>query len=128
MTWQRCLDNLFCGTYSFFFVTDPTCWSQADVARWLGHKMQELKIPAASCQPVYQWAANFEGPGFVQITEDEFKARLPQVSFCLHYLLFCSSNIYHFSCVIFFRFFLPSYPSCLAKCNQRLSNIFVFFT
>lgn len=57
---------------------DPTCWSQADVARWLGHKMQELKIPAASCQPVCQWAANFEGPGFVQITEDEFKARLPQ--------------------------------------------------
>ena len=51
------------------------------MARWLGHKMQELKIPAASCQPVYQWAANFEGPGFVQITEDEFKARLPQVSF-----------------------------------------------
>jgi len=57
---------------------DPTCWSQADVASWLRHKMQELKIPAASCQPVFQWAANFEGPGFVQISEDEFKARLPQ--------------------------------------------------
>ena len=54
------------------------------MARWLGHKMQELKIPAASCQPVCQWAANFEGPGFVQITEDEFKARLPQVNFFVY--------------------------------------------
>lgn len=57
---------------------DPTCWSQSEVARWLRHKMQELKIPSASCQPALQWAASFEGPGFVQITEEEFKARLPQ--------------------------------------------------
>ena len=53
------------------------------MARWLRHKMQELKIPTASYQPVFQWAANFEGPGFVQITEDEFKARLPQVIYLL---------------------------------------------
>jgi hypothetical protein len=57
---------------------DPTRWSRADVARWLRHKMQELNIPSASCQPVFQWAANFEGSGFVQITEEEFKARLPE--------------------------------------------------
>ena len=82
-----------------FFVTDPTCWSQADVARWLGHKMQELKIPAASCQPVYQWAANFEGPGFVQITEDEFKARLPQVSFL--FTLFIVLFIQYFHLLVF---------------------------
>ena len=30
----------------------------------------------------------------------------------------------HFSCVILFPFF-PSCPSCLAKCKQRLRNIFV---
>ena len=42
--------------------------------------MQEFKIPAASCQPVLQWAAEFEGPGFLQISEEEFKARLPQVN------------------------------------------------
>lgn len=48
------------------------------MARWLRYKMQELKIPDASSSLV-QWAAKFEGPGFVQITEDEFKARLPQV-------------------------------------------------
>ena len=59
--------------------TDPTCWSQCEVARWLRQKMQELKIPAASCQPALQWAANFEGKGLVQITEQEFKARFPQV-------------------------------------------------
>ena len=104
MTWQRCLDNLFCGTYSFFFVTDPTCWSQADVARWLGHKMQELKIPAASCQPVCQWAANFEGPGFVQITEDEFKARLPQVRFLFTFISFSSSNTQFYESRIFCLF------------------------
>ena len=46
---------------------------------WMRHKMQELKIPSASCQPALQWASNFEGPGFVQISEDEFKARLPEV-------------------------------------------------
>jgi hypothetical protein len=57
---------------------DPTCWSQSEVARWLRQKMQELKIPAASCQPALQWAANFEGKGLVQITEQEFKARFPQ--------------------------------------------------
>ena len=61
------------------FSTDPTCWSQSEVARWLRQKMQELKIPAASCQPALQWAANFEGKGLVQITEQEFKARFPQV-------------------------------------------------
>ena len=61
------------------FSTDPTCWSQCEVARWLRQKMQELKIPAASCQPALQWAANFEGKGLVQITEQEFKARFPQV-------------------------------------------------
>lgn len=49
------------------------------MARWLRQKMQELKIPAASCQPALQWAANFEGKGLVQITEQEFKARFPQV-------------------------------------------------
>ena len=45
--------------------------------------------------------------------------------------LFRSSYIFvfwyfgHFSCVIFFPFFFPSCPSCLAKCKQRLHNIFV---
>lgn len=57
---------------------DPTCWTREEVGRWLRHKMQEFKIPAASCQPVLQWAAEFEGPGFLQISEEEFKARLPQ--------------------------------------------------
>ena len=32
----------------------------------------------------------------------------------------------HFSCVISFPYFFPSCPSCLAKCKQRLCNIFVF--
>ena len=32
----------------------------------------------------------------------------------------------HFSCMIFFPFFFSSCPSCLAKCKQRLRNIFVF--
>ena len=77
---ETALNNGFIkNVLNLIFFSDPTCWSQADVASWLRHKMQELKIPAASCQPVFQWAANFEGPGFVQITEDEFKARLPQV-------------------------------------------------
>ena len=31
----------------------------------------------------------------------------------------------HFSCVIFFPVFFPFCPSCLAKCKQRLRNIFV---
>ena len=30
----------------------------------------------------------------------------------------------HFSCVIFFPFF-PSCPLCVAKCRQRLRNIFI---
>ena len=41
--------------------------------------MQELKIPTASSQSALQWAANFEGSSFVHITEEEFKARLPEV-------------------------------------------------
>ena len=41
--------------------------------------MQELKIPTTSSQSALQWAANFEGSSFVQITEEEFKARLPEV-------------------------------------------------
>ena len=47
------------------------------MARWLRYKMQELKIPAASCQ--LEWAANIEGKELVQITEEEFKARSPEV-------------------------------------------------
>ena len=100
------------------------------MARWLGHKMQELKIPAASCQPVYQWAANFEGPGFVQITEDEFKARLPQVrffftfvSFIPCFLLLVFGILGHFSCMIFFPVF------CLAHLAlQNVNKDYVIFS
>ena len=41
------------------------------------------------------------------------------------FLYFGFWYIGHFSCVIFFPVFWSS-PSCLAKCKQRLSNIFVF--
>ena len=58
---------------------DPQCWGQAHVVSWMRHKMQELKIPTASSQSALQWAANFEGSSFVHITEEEFKARLPEV-------------------------------------------------
>lgn len=57
---------------------DPQCWGQAAVVTWLNHKMQELNIPVESSKPVLQWAGNFEGPGFVQIPEEEFKNRLPE--------------------------------------------------
>ena len=59
---------------------DPQCWGQAHVVSWMRHKMQELKIPTTSSQSALQWAANFEGSSFVQIPEEEFKARLPEVS------------------------------------------------
>ena len=39
--------------------------------------MQQLNIPqAATDQPVQDWAV--DGPGFVQLTEDQFKEKLPQ--------------------------------------------------
>ena len=76
---KQLVNNDFNKDVSNLCFSDPTSWSQADVARWLRHKMQELKIPSASCQPALQWAANFEGKGLVQITEQEFKARFPQV-------------------------------------------------
>ena len=45
--------------------------------------------------------------------------------FCFVHPIFLSFGFWyfgHFSCVIFF----PSCPSCLAKCKQRLCNIFIF--
>ena len=51
-----------------------------------------------------------------------------QVHNCFVHSIFLSFGFWyfgHFSCVIFFPFF-QSCPSCLAKCKQRLRNIFVF--
>ena len=44
-------------------------------------KMQEFKIPNDSQIRAMEWlaATNIVGPEFVQIPEDEFKARLPEV-------------------------------------------------
>ena len=47
--------------------------------------------------------------------------------FCFIHPIFSSFGFWYFghvSCVIFFPFF-PSCPSCLAKCKQRLHNIFI---
>lgn len=45
--------------------------------RWMDWTMQQLNIPqAATDQPVQDWAV--DGPGFVQLTEDQFKEKLPQ--------------------------------------------------
>merc|ERR1712079_331606 len=59
---------------------DPQCWSQRDVVIWMRAKMQEFKIPNDSHMRAMEWltAANIDGPGFVQIPEEEFKARLPE--------------------------------------------------
>lgn len=58
---------------------DPIRWSKSDVARWLRYKMQELKIPLASTQQSsYEWTSNIDGPGLVQLSETDFKQRLPQ--------------------------------------------------
>ena len=48
---------------------------------WMRAKMQEFKIPNDSHMRAMEWltAANIDGPGFVQIPEEEFKARLPEV-------------------------------------------------
>ena len=47
---------------------------------------------------------------------------------CFVHPIFCFFGFWyfgHYSCVVFFPFFL-SCPSCLAKCKQRLHNIFKF--
>ena len=47
--------------------------------------------------------------------------------YCFIHPIFSSFGFWyfgHFSCVIFFPFFL-SCPSCLAKCKHRLCNIFI---
>ena len=65
----------------YLFFSDPQCWSQRDVVIWMRAKMQEFKIPNDSHMRAMEWltAANIDGPGFVQIPEEEFKARLPEV-------------------------------------------------
>ena len=52
-------------------------------------KMQEFKIPNDSQIRAMEWlaAANIDGPGFVQIPEEEFKARLPEVFISFFYYL-----------------------------------------
>ena len=52
-------------------------------------KMQEFKIPNDSHMRAMEWltAANIDGPGFVQIPEEEFKARLPEVFISFFYYL-----------------------------------------
>jgi hypothetical protein len=67
--------------------------------------MQELKIPAASTQATLDWAANFEGPGFVQLTEEEFQARLPQVTYNVLYM---STND-HWKSFDMFGYYITTY-------------------
>ena len=73
----------------FIYFSDPQCWSQRDVVIWMRAKMQEFKIPNDSHMRAMEWltAANIDGPGFVQIPEEEFKARLPEVFISFFYYL-----------------------------------------
>ena len=81
--------------------------------------------PSSSC-----WQTNYPA----RIVWNKSRCNWNKVSFkfeldiyCFVHPIFSSFGFWyfgHFSCVIFFPFF-PSCPSCLAKCKQRLCNIFV---
>ena len=72
--------KVFFKVKSRTFFPDPCRWSRVDVIRWMEWTMQQFHIPAtqATATPVQEWAT--EGTGFVQLTEAQFKDKLPQVN------------------------------------------------
>jgi len=53
---------------------DPSCWSKSDIKSWMTWTQQQYNIPPFDYG---LWAA-YSGAGFVRLTEDDFKQRIPQ--------------------------------------------------
>ena len=61
------------------FNSDPSAWSKLDVTKWVIWAMHQYNIPNSGSCPVEQWASNMDGQTFAQMTEQDFRARMPQV-------------------------------------------------
>ena len=86
---------------------------------WNDQRMrQDSTIPRLTNMP--KWLGSRKGNNILVLHQEV------RLFFCFVRPIFSSFGFWyfaHFSCVIFFLF--PSCPSCLAKCRQRLRNIFV---
>jgi len=81
------------------FLSEKYCWFDKNMFKWVEHLFK---------------------------TCNEFHCRISNFCFVhlIHRLLVF--GILVTLVALFFSRFFPSYPSCLAKCKQRLRNIFVF--
>ena len=59
-----------------FLFIDPSRWSKQDIKSWMTWTQQQFNIPPFDFG---LWAA-YTGTGFVQLNENDFKQRIPQVT------------------------------------------------
>ena len=68
----------------FPIVTDPSAWSRADLGRWIRWTMQQFNIPDPDGSVARAWDADEAtadgGRSFLQLSEQDFRSRMPQVS------------------------------------------------
>lgn len=64
---------------SLEFLSDPHHWQRDDVISWLRYTMHQFNVSESQPnQPIEDWAM-IDGPRFMQLTEADFKNKLPEV-------------------------------------------------
>ena len=64
---------------------DPSAWSRSDLDRWIRWTMNQYNIPDPAGSVAQQWATTaageeMDGQRFLQLSEQDFRDRMPQVS------------------------------------------------
>jgi hypothetical protein len=67
------------------FPSEPLSWCHSDLSRWIRFTMQQYNIDSAAAgNSVDAWTTDdgseMDGRGFVQMSEQEFRDRMPQVT------------------------------------------------
>ena len=70
-------------------ISDPSAWSRPDLDRWIRWTMNQYNIPDPNGAVAQQWATTasgeqMDGQRFLQLSEQDFRDRMPQVSPAYH--------------------------------------------
>ena len=110
MTWQRCLDNLFCGTYSFFLLQTQLVGVKLTWLVGWATKCKSSKFQRRLVNLYTNGLQILKGQDLYKSPKTSLKLDYHKYVFCLHsfipyFLLLVFGILGHFSCMIFFPVF-----------------------
>ena len=99
MTWQRCLDNLFCGTYSFFLLQTQLVGVKLTWLVGWATKCKSSKFQRRLVNLYTNGLQILKGQDLYKSPKTSLKLDYHKYVFCLH--LFRSSHIFFFWFLVF---------------------------